>query len=189
MESLIYTFIPIFVAMDLPGLVPIFVSLTRGLPPAQERRVALQALFTAFAISIAFIAVGKFIFRVIGITPSDFQMAGGILLLMVGMREVLMGGAPERMPDPNVGPVPLGTPLMVGPAVLTSLMILIPIHGYVITLSALIANLLLAGLAFRGSRWITQAFSPHALRAVSQVIGLFLAAIAVSLIRRAWQNA
>ena len=62
-----YTFIPIFVAMDLPGLVPIFVSLTQGLPPAQTRRVGLQALFTAFAISVVFVLIGKSIFQIIGI--------------------------------------------------------------------------------------------------------------------------
>src|SRR3982750_4705569 len=118
-----YAFIPIFVTMDIPGLVPMFVSLTQGLPPEQTRRVALQALFTAFAISVVFVIIGKAVFRFLGISISDFQMAGGFLLLMVAMREIFQGGAPRAVPNPNVGPVPLGTPLMVGPAVLTSLLI------------------------------------------------------------------
>jgi multiple antibiotic resistance protein len=151
--------------------------------------VALQALFTALVISAAFVAIGNWIFRVLGLTPADFQIAGGLLLLMIGMREVALGGgAIERVADPNVGPVPLGIPLMVGPAVLTSLMLMVPLRGYTITLAALLANLIIAGLAFRGSRWISSVFSPHALRAVSQVIGLFLAAIAVNLIRHGLRN-
>jgi multiple antibiotic resistance protein len=182
--NFIYTFIPIFVAMDIPGLVPIFVSLTEGLPPVQTKRVALQALMTAFAISLLFILIGKSIFKIIGITISDFQIAGGLLLLMVGMREIFQGGGPPRVPNPNVGPVPLGTPLMVGPAVLTSLLILIPLRGYTATLSSLIVNLILVGMAFRQGERLTKWFGAHGLRAVSQVIGLFLAAIAVSMIRR-----
>lgn len=183
-----YAFIPIFVAMDIPGLVPVFVSLTQGLTPRETRRVALQALLTALVISIAFILVGKFIFRVLGITASDFQISGGLLLLMIGMLEIFQAGAPQRPPSPHVGPVPLGTPLMVGPAVLTSLLILVPLRGYAATLAALAMNLLLVGSAFRGSRLITQWVGEHGLRAVSQVIGLFLAAIAVSMIRRGWQT-
>ena len=184
----IYTFIPIFVAMDIPAVVPVFVSLTQGLSEDQTRRVTVQALATALAISLAFLAVGKFVFRVLGITPSDFQMAGGLLLLMVGVREVLNSETPARVPNPNVGPVPLGTPMMVGPAVLTSLLILVPLRGYTATVSALIANLVLVGLSFGGSRRVTAIFGVHGLRAVSQVIGLFLSAIAVSMIRRGWQT-
>ena len=111
----VYTFIPIFVAMDIPGLVPVFVSLTQGLSARQTRRVALQALFTALVISLAFLAVGKFIFRILGITSSDFQIGGGLLLLVIGFAEIFQSRTPKRVPNPNVGPVPLGTPLMVGP--------------------------------------------------------------------------
>jgi multiple antibiotic resistance protein len=182
--NFVYIFIPIFVAMDIPGLVPIFVSLTEGLTQEQSHRVTIQALFTALAISIAFLALGNYIFRVLGITVSDFQIAGGILLLMVGMREILQGGAAKRMPSPNVGPVPLGTPLMVGPAVLTSLLILVPLRGYWPAITALIANLLLVGLAFQQSHRVTRIVGVHGLHAVSQVIGLFLSAIAISMIRR-----
>jgi multiple antibiotic resistance protein len=78
--------------------------------------------------------------------------------------------------------------LMVGPAVLTSLLILVPLRGYTAVLSALIVNLILAGTAFRGARWVTRAVGDLGLRVVSQVIGLFLAAIAVSMIRRGWQH-
>ena len=180
----VYTFIPIFVAMDIPGLVPVFVSLTQGLSEGQIRRVALQALFTALAISLAFLAVGKFIFQVLGITSSDFQIGGGLLLLVIGVAEIFRSGAQKRIPNPDVGPVPLGTPLMVGPAVLTSLLILVPLRGYTSTLVALMANLILVGGAFHASRRLITWAGEHVLGAVSQVIGLFLAAIAVSMIRR-----
>lgn len=183
-----YTFIPIFVAMDVSGLIPLYLSLTKGLSNPQRHRVSVQALFTAFVISVLFIAIGRLIFRVIGITVADFEIAGGILLLVLGIMEMVRSDAPELVSGMDVGPVPLGIPLIVGPAVLTSLIILVPLRGYGVTLVALIANLLIVLFAFRQSHRLIKIFSEHGLRAVSQVISLFLAAIAVSMIRRGIQT-
>ncbi len=184
----IYTFIPIFVAMDIGGLVPVYLSLTKGLSNEERRTVSWQALFTAFVISAAFIAVGRLIFRVLGITSADFEIAGGVLLLVLAIVEMLHLGAKETAPNLHVGPVPLGTPLIVGPAVLTSLIILIDLRGYPVTLLALVANLVIVGVAFRQSRRLVQLIGEDGLRAISQVVSLFLAAIAVSMIRRGFQG-
>lgn len=179
-----YTFIPIFVAMDVSGLVPVYLSLTKGLSDEDRRHVNLQALFTAFLISVLFIAVGKLIFKVLGISVSDFEIAGGILLLVLAIAEMLYGETRTAGPGVHVGAVPLGTPLMVGPAVLTSLIILIALRGYWMTLFALSVNLLIVMIAFSQSRHLVRLIGEQGLRAVSQVISLFLAAIAVSMIRR-----
>jgi multiple antibiotic resistance protein len=173
--------------MDVGGLVPVFLTLTKGLTENESRNVIVQALFTAFCISAAFIAVGRLIFRVIGITPSDFEMAGGALLLVLAIMEMLQRGDRESLPNIHAGPVPLGTPLTVGPAVLTSLIILIELRGYAATLLALIANLLLVGVGFWQSRRVVKIIGPQGLRAMSQVISLFLAAIGVSMIRRGFE--
>jgi multiple antibiotic resistance protein len=186
-KDFLYTFIPIFVAMDIGGVVPAFLSLTKNLTDLERRRVSTQALFTAFAISVIFVAVGRWIFRLIGISVADFEIAGGAVLLVLAIVEMLRLGK-DVLPSTHVGPVPLGTPMIVGPAVLTSLIILIPLYGYVLSLGALCANLLLVGLAFRQSRRLVRWFGEDGLRATSQVISLFLAAIAVSMIRRGLQS-
>lgn len=183
-KDFVYSFIPIFVAMDIGGLIPVYLTLTKELSPTQKRTVSLQALFTAFLISIAFIVAGKFVFQVLGITTFDFQIAGGVLLLVLAVIEMVRGEHQGLTAGANVGAVPLGTPLIVGPAVLTSLLILISLRGYAATLSALFANLVLVWLAFRNSHRLVKLIGPNGLRATSQVVSLLLAAIAVSMIRR-----
>jgi multiple antibiotic resistance protein len=182
-----YTFIPIFVAMDVGGLVPIFLNLTKELTAEQRRLVSLQALFTAFLISVLFIAVGRLVFHVIGISVADFEIAGGLLLLVLAVIEMLQGENKRLTGGIHAGPVPLGTPLIAGPAVLTSLIILVSLRGYFVTFTALVANLVIVSIAFQQSRWIARVIGEHGLRASSQVISLFLAAIAVSMIRRGFE--
>jgi multiple antibiotic resistance protein len=188
MSGFIYTFIPIFVAMDIGGNIPVFLSLTKGLTDEERNRVNLQAVITAFLISAVFITIGRFIFRVLGISAADFEIAGGALLLVFSIVEMLHIGGEKRVPSAHVGPVPLGTPLIVGPAVLTSLLILIGLRGYFVTFTALSANLLLVGLCFWQSRQVIRAVGEDGLKAISQVVSLFLAAIAVSMIRRGIQS-
>jgi len=188
LKDFAYSFIPIFVAMDIGGLVPVYLTLTKDLTPQEKQDVRWQALATAFLISIAFILAGQFIFKVLGISAADFKIAGGILLLVFAVVEIVRGERTVSASGAHVGAVPLGTPLIVGPAVLTSLLILISLRGYGLTLMALMANLLLVGLAFKFSHRVVRLIGQDGLRATSQVIGLFLAAIAVSMIRRGLES-
>ncbi|MFA5975080.1 MAG: MarC family protein [Elusimicrobiota bacterium] len=183
-----YTFIPIFVTIDVSGLIPMYLSLTKGLSEDERRLVSWQAIFTAFVISAAFIVVGQLVFKVLGISVADFEIAGGILLLVLGIAEMLFGDRRKSVSGLHAGPVPLGTPLIVGPAVLTSLIILIPLRGYGMTFVALLVNLIIVMVAFKQSRRLVQVIGEDGLRATSQVICLFLAAIAVSMIRRGIQT-
>jgi multiple antibiotic resistance protein len=184
----LYSFIPIFVAMDIGGLIPIYIGLTRSLSAADRRRVNMEALATAFIISVTFVLVGRSIFAMLGISAEDFMIAGGVLLLILAIMEMVKGEAREAAGGGKSGVVPLGTPLIIGPAVLTSLLILIPLHGYAATLLALAANLLLLAIAFKFAHRMVEVIGEKGLRAVSQVISLFLAAIAVSMIRRGIQG-
>ena len=186
-RQFLYVFIPIFVAMDIGGIIPVFLTLTRNLDDTQKRQVEIQALATAFAISVIFVAVGRWVFQVIGISIADFEIAGGIVLLVLAILEMLHVGR-DIAPSAHVGAVPLGTPMIVGPAVLTSLIILIPLYGYPLTLGALFINLLIVGIGFRYSRRLLAWLGEDGLLALSQVIALFLAAIAVSMIRRGFQS-
>jgi len=183
-----YSFIPIFVAMDIGGLIPVFLNLTQNLTPKQRRQVSAQALATAFLISVVFIIAGQFIFNVLGISAADFKIAGGILLLVFAVVEIVRGEQQILPSGVHVGAVPLGIPLIVGPAVLTSLLILISLRGYSVTLLALLANLALAGIALKASHRLVKLIGQDGLRAASQVVSLFLAAIAVNMIRRGLES-
>ncbi len=186
-EKFLLAFIPIFVAVDPIGLVAIFIGLGAHTEPSRRQREGSLALITALAVAIGFIFLGKIIFHALGITVADFQVAGGLILLGLAVRELLDLQGKERTAGEAFGIVPLGMPLIAGPALLTALLILIDTVGLVYTLVSLLVNLLLVGVAFRNSDRCTRWMGRAGLNGVSKLISLLLAAIAVSLIRRGWQ--
>src|SRR6201984_1641097 len=181
-------FIPIFVAIDAIGLVAVFMGLAGDTPREQRRRSGFPPIFTALCISVGFIFLGKIIFTALGITVADFQVAGGLILLGLAGRELLNVASASREATDEFGIVPLGMPLIAGPALLTALLVLVDTVGVVFTLISLVVNLGLVALAFwnadRFARWMGM----QGLRGVSKIVALLLAAIAVSLIRRGWNT-
>src|SRR6187401_878471 len=179
--------IPIFVAIDPIGLVAMFMGLAADTPREQRQREGFIAIFTALCIAVGFIFLGKIIFAALGITVADFQVAGGLILLGLAGRELLGIGPHDRSGSDEFGVVPLGMPLIAGPALLTALLILVDTVGLVFTLASLLVNLALVAIALcnaeRFARWVGK----QGLRGISKIIALLLAAIAVSLIRRGWQ--
>jgi multiple antibiotic resistance protein len=119
------TFVPLFVAMDPVGNLPIFLALTQEIEPRHRRHAVHLATLTALGVGLAFVAIGKAIFLLLGIDVADFLMAGGIILLILAIRYLINGKVVETedlSASETVGVVPLGTPLVVGPAVLASLL-------------------------------------------------------------------
>ena len=187
-EKFLLAFIPVFVAVDPIGLVAIFVGLGGRVESARRQKEGTLALITALAVAIGFIFLGKIIFRALGITVADFQVAGGLILLGLAVRELLDLSAHDRYVGEDFGIVPLGMPLIAGPALLTALLILIDTVGIIYTLLSLLVNLLLVGLGFRYADHFSRWMGKRGLSGVSKLISLLLAAIAVSLIRRGWQS-
>ena len=186
-EKFFVAFIPVFVAIDPIGLVALFMGLGPSASPQQRKHQAFLGIFTGLGVAIGFIFLGKIIFSALGITVADFQIAGGLILLILATRELVTFGPADRGGGDEFGIVPLGMPLIAGPALLTALLILIDTVGIVFTLISLLVNLAIVAVALcnadRFSRWMGK----QGLRGVSKIIALLLAAIAVSLIRRGWQ--
>jgi multiple antibiotic resistance protein len=181
-------FIPIFVAIDAVGLVAMFMGLAGDTPREQRQRQGFIAILTALCVSVGFIFLGKIIFTALGITVADFQVAGGLILLGLAGRELLNVAPPSREATNDFGVVPLGMPLIAGPALLTALLILVDTVGLVFTIAALLANLALVVIAFWNADLVARWMGRQGLRGVSKIVALLLAAIAVSLIRRGWQG-
>jgi len=181
----IHSFIPIFVAMDITGLIPIYTGMTGMLPTQIRRQIAVQATVTAFIIAIAFLFIGKGVFSVLGITVADFQIAGGALLFIIAVVDLVVGEEPGVKPSsPEIGVVPLGTPLIVGPAVLTVLIMMVDLYGFVPTMVSLLVNIgLLAIVLFNADR-ILKFMGERGAKGTAKVISLFLAAIGVMMVRR-----
>lgn len=184
LQKFTIAFIPIFVAIDPIGLVAIFLGLGGRVEVERRRYEGVLGLVTGLAISIGFIFLGRLIFQALGITVADFQIAGGLILLGLAVRELLDLGNRASYAGDDFGVVPFGMPLIAGPALLTALLILVDTVGVTFTIASLVVNLLLVWIGFwnadRFMRWIGR----RGMGGVSKLISLLLAAIAVSLIRR-----
>lgn len=177
-------FIPVFVAVDPIGVLPIFVALTRDLDRRAKRKIIAQSLLTALCLAVGFIILGNAIFRFLGIAVGDFMIAGGAILFCIALTDLLVPGKRRRMPSEDSGAVPIGTPLIAGPAVLTTSLIIVDQHGLAIALTSVLANIALVGLVFYMSDFIIKIIGKSGTRALSKVMALFLAAIAVMMIRK-----
>jgi multiple antibiotic resistance protein len=177
-------FVALFVAVDVLGVIPLYLSLTSGLPSDSRRRLPGQSTLTATVVGVGFLLVGDLVFRVLGISVADFQVAGGILLLVLSVHDLLSAGRTDPSPPRTVGAVPIGTPLLVGPAALATLALLVQNYGYPITLLALGANMALALLVLSHADKVGRLFGRAGSEVVAKVANLLLAAFGVSLVRR-----
>ncbi len=183
-QNLMLAFIPLFVAVDAIGVLPIFVSLTHGIKRKERLKIILQSMITALCIAIGFIFLGKAVFSFLRITVGDFMIAGGLILLSIAVIDVINPGKKRQIPTRELGSVPLGTPLIVGPAVLTTSLIIIGEYGLYPTLAAILINVLLAGVVFSFSDILIKLFGESGSKALSKITSLLLAAIAIMMMRK-----
>jgi multiple antibiotic resistance protein len=180
-------FITLFVIMDPPGAIPLFLSLTHGMSSRLRRRAAWQAVLVAFCVIVAFAFFGRQILAYLNISLPALQCAGGLLLLLVAL-ELLTGkeDEPAAKQDVNVALVPLGTPLLAGPGAIVATMVFANrVHG--------VPDFVAVGLGVVGvhlAMWLTLRFSTVILKViresgitlVTRIAGLLLSAIAVQLV-------
>lgn len=177
------SFIPILVALDAPGTLPIYVAMTEGLKKHERRIIVRHSIVTAILITIGFTFLGRAVFRALAITVEDFMIAGGIVLLIIAVLEVVRSGEKKYPVSSTFGVVPLGTPLIAGPATLTTTLVLVGSYGYVPVILSLVINILLAWLIFAQADRIIKLIGINGSRAFAKVAALLLAAIAVKMIR------
>jgi len=178
-------FVPLFVAVDAVGVLPMFLALTDGLDSQRLRTVIVQSVLTAATVAVVFVLAGPALLSFMGITVSDFMIAGGLLLLAISLNTLLTSEKKLRDVDvSSLGAVPIGIPLITGPAVLTTCILLANTHGKVVTSFAVILNIVIAGLIFRFAGPITDRLGRTGSKAVSKVASMLLAAIAVMLMRK-----
>jgi multiple antibiotic resistance protein len=181
------TFIPIFVAVDAIGNIPVFISLIEGTTKKQKDKIIRDSVTTATVVAILFMFIGKGILRFIGITIPDFQIAGGTLLFFLSVRLLLPATSKGFMTDPHdkdLGVFPLGTPLVTGPAVLTTTLMMVDSFGLGPTFVSLLLNMLIVWISFIKSDFFIRLLGPGGLRAVAKIMYILLVAIGVMMIRR-----
>jgi multiple antibiotic resistance protein len=184
LKDVLTAFIPIFVAVDAIGVLPIFISLTEGVEQQEKIKVIAQSMLTALCIAVAFIFLGKAVFKALGIRMEDFMVAGGAILFCLAITDIINPVKKRHIPTGELGAVPLGTPLIAGPAVLTTSMVLVSQYGLAITFISVVVNIMLAGIIFSGAAIVMRFLGEAGSKALSKIMSLLLAAIAVMLIRK-----
>jgi multiple antibiotic resistance protein len=184
MEALWLAFIPLFVALDAIGLVPVYWSMARPLSPAKRRQAVFDAVITAFFVSVGFLLVSRSVFALLGLELSDIMVAGGVILIVLCLRDLLMPEDQHPGNYPSPGVVPLGVPLLAGPAVLTTMLLVRDQHGWSIALVALAMNMMVVWVILSVSETMLRWLGQEGAAVISKIFSLILTAYGVMLIRR-----
>lgn len=189
MSDFLQCFVPLFVAVDAVGVLPMYLGLTVGVERRRVRSVLYRSFITAAGVATLFIVGGQWILRYLGVTMADFMIAGGVVLFALALGDLLTFDKVERRVDPDdLGAVPLGVPLIVGPAVLTTALLLSDQYGMANALAATVLNVAVAIALFMGAGGLHRLLGATGARVLSKVANLMLAAIAVMMVRRGLQQ-
>ena len=196
LPALIAAFTTLFVIIDPPGLVPIFIALTQGMAPAARRKIAARACLVAAVLMFVFLFLGEAVLAFVGISMPAFRIAGGVLLFLTALdmlfdrRQTRRQGNAETSiadtahEDPSV--FPLALPLIVGPGAIATLILLTGQAETALDITAIavifLLNLPLVFIAFLSAGAIERALGRVGINVVTRVLGMLLAALAVQFI-------
>lgn len=184
MEKILKLFFTLFVAMNVIGILPIFFVLTEGLSDKEKNRAIFEGVSTAFLITFLFIFLGNWLFKILGIETGDFMIACGIVLLVLSIMMLTESYYPKEIKKRKIAVVPLGTPLLAGPGLLTTSIMMSSLYGYQLTLISLFIVSVISGvILFIGGR-IYEIIGEEGIKGISKIASLFLAGIGVMIIRK-----
>jgi len=181
-HDFVLTFIPLFIVIDTLGNLPIVLTLSEGMTTKARNRMIHVAMLTATVVGLVFLFFGRFILDVMNISVGSLTIAGGLILLILSVRYLISGRVIEAQREEMIAVVPIGTPLVVGPATITTLLLLSVDYSLGIILLSLAINLFISWIAFLFGNRIGGFLGKGGLKAISQVFNLLLSAIAVSMI-------
>jgi len=177
-------FVPIFAAVDPIGLVPVLVGLTDGLDSKRVHKIVIESTITAAVVAMGFVLLGEWLLGALGINVADIQIAGGALLFIIAMRNLFGGETVSDEERKQLGAVPIGVPLIAGPGLLTTCIVLTQEHGQPVTALAVITVLLITGTMLYFARNVLRLLGRPGARTASKLAAMLLAAIAVMLLRK-----
>ncbi|MDR3608056.1 MAG: MarC family protein [Oligoflexia bacterium] len=175
--------VAIFVALDIVGALPMYLGMTSRMSREDRSRVTDVSMFVAFLVAVVFAFLGRHVFNYLGISFSDFRIAGGLVLLLISLSDLVGASEASTRATGSTGVVPLAVPLITGPAVLTTLVLQVNNLGFSIPLAALFANYLIAWFLLKKSDQISGLIGKDGMVVISKIAALLLAAISVAMIR------
>ena len=178
LEYFLKALIALFIITDAPGNLPFFLGLTQDMSLPERRKIFATAIFTGFVLLLGFVIVGMLILDLFGVTLNDFKIAGGILLMIIAI-EIMLRGKINIEHKEDMGVVPLGCPLLVGPGAITTALVLLQIYGYPIVLSAIVSCFFLIWLILHFADNIYRFLGKNGSLILTKIASILIAAIAV----------
>jgi multiple antibiotic resistance protein len=183
-QYFVLTFVPLFIVIDALGILPVVIAMGQDMSKRERYRMIHVAAITATIVGLVFLFFGQLILRAMGISVGSFAIAGGLILLVLSIKYMTTGRMMEVIKEEMVAVVPIGTPLTVGPATITTLLLLATQFPIYMVLLSFALNMLIAWAIFMVGGRIASFLGRGGLKAVSRVFSLLLAAISVSMIIR-----
>lgn len=182
-SGILYAFATLFIILDPLLSVPIFAAMTKGQTPAEIHKQAFIAVAVAGSLMYLFLVFNQVIFDILGLSIPSFQIAGGVLLFLLGIQEALgieLGHSKGHAK--SAAGVVIGTPLLCGPGAITTVMLLSKDYGFLIPFIAITLALFVTWVILYYSELIQHVLGEVVTDIMGKVLGMFLAAIAVNLI-------
>jgi len=178
------TAIAIFVAMNAVSTAPIYLAMTEGMDNKDRPSLVRDATLMAAVVAICICFLGNNILELMGVTIPDLRIAGGLILMGLGFHDLVLSRQDRKSRSMgDIGAVPIGVPLMVGPATMTTLMIGAEESGHAITSLALLPNLAVAWLIMHNAHRVVPFVGESGAKAFGKLMSLFLMAIGVAMVR------
>jgi multiple antibiotic resistance protein len=181
-QYFILTFVPLFIVIDALGILPVVITMGEDMSKPERHKMIHVATVTATVVGLVFLFFGQLILRAMGISVGSFAIAGGLILLVLSITYLTTGRMMEVIKEEMIAVVPIGTPLTVGPATITTLLLLATQYPIYMVLLSFALNMLIAWAIFMVGGQIASFLGRGGLKAVSRVFSLLLAAISVSMI-------
>lgn len=186
-DTLIYAVSLLFFIFDPFASLPIFISMTRSMDDEEKRKSANRAVLVAGILFIIFTLVGTNILDLFGISLDAFRIAGGLILVLMAI-EIIFGLSFTRSGQQDVAWVIVATPVLTGPGVITTAILLAGTVGIFPTIIAGVIALVVTWGLLRNAIYIVRRVGNNTIDIFSKIIGLLIAAIAVEYILRGVTN-
>jgi multiple antibiotic resistance protein len=181
--GILYAFAALFIILDPLLSVPIFAAMTKGRTPKEIHKQAFIAVAVAGGLMYLFLIFNTMIFEILGLNMPSFQIAGGILLFILGMQEALgIDISKCKENTKSAAGVVIGTPLLCGPGTITTVMLLSKDYGMLIPFIAITLSLIATWLILYYSAHIQRVLGEVVTDIMGKVLGMLVAAIAVKII-------
>jgi multiple antibiotic resistance protein len=182
----------IFFLVDPFAAIPAFLAITSGADKQRQKRMARRGALTCFIVLTTFALAGKLIFRMFGITLPAFEIAGGVILLLIGIDMLEARRSPtqessdetaEAAGKDDAGIVPLGIPMLAGPGAISSVMILVGqalrTWELMVVLGAIALTAGMSYVILSGANRVRGIMGETGIRILVRIMGLLLVALAV----------